>query len=149
MRRSLFLIPLLAVAAPLYAQEPAPAASLPTADIQQALNDPATADRVANAMQALSKAFLDLPAGEVQAALEGRKPTAAEKKLTVRDLGRRDDPNFDRNFQRQIAESKPMIQQSMKALNQAMPAIVQGLGQAQQALERAVANMPQPGYPKR
>ena len=35
------------------------------------------------------------------------------------------------------------------ALNQALPAMMQGLNQAQQALERAVANMPDPTYPRR
>jgi hypothetical protein len=100
-------------------------------------------------MQALSKAFLDLPVGDVQAALEGRQPTAAEKKLTVRDLSRRDNRDFDRDFQRQMAEAKPRIEQGMKALQQELPSILQSLQQAQQSLERAVANMPSPTYPKR
>ena len=107
------------------------------------------ADRLTNAMQVMSKAFLDLPAGEVQAALEGRRATPAEKRMTVRDMARRDDPNFDRNFQRQIAQSGPVIRQSMRAMSQALPAMMQGLTQAQHALERAAANMPDPTYPKR
>jgi hypothetical protein len=67
----------------------------------------------------------------------------------VRDLGRRDDPNFDRKFQEQIAATTPMIQQSMKALADALPAMMQGLQQAGRAIERARANMPDPTYPKR
>ena len=50
------------------------------------------ADRLDRALQALSKALLDLPVGEVEAAIEGREPTAAERKLTVRELERRNDP---------------------------------------------------------
>jgi hypothetical protein len=100
-------------------------------------------------MQVLSKAFLDLPVGEVQAAVEGRTPTAAERRMTVRDVARRDDPNFDRNFQRQIAQTGPMVRQSMAAMSQALPAVMQGLQQAGKALERAAANMPDPTYPKR
>jgi hypothetical protein len=144
MRSSLVLFPLL-IAAPALAQ----AAPPPAIQIPPQLTDPATADRLASAMQALSKAFLDLPVGEVQAAIEGRQPSAVEKRLTVRDVARRDDPNFDREFQQQMANARPMIQQSMKALGQALPGMMQGLGQVQQSLERAIANMPDPTYPKR
>ena len=147
MRKTLILLPILLTASPALAQ----AAPTPpeTAQIERALNDPAMADRLTNAMQVMSKAFLDLPAVEVQAALEGRRATPAEKRMTVRDMARRDDPNFDRNFQRQIAQSGPVIRQSMRAMSQALPAMMQGLTQAQHALERAAANMPDPTYPKR
>ena len=149
---SLILLPLMIAAAPAVAQTPAapaPVVPVPAPEVQRALADPAMAEKLANAMQALSKAFLNLPVGEVQAALEGRKPTAAERRMTVRDMGRRDDPNFERNFQRQMAQSRPMIEASMRALAQALPAMMQGLQQAGQALERATANMPDPTYPKR
>ena len=152
MRTSLILLPLMIAAAPAVAQTPAPAPAVPLAppaEIQRALTDPAMAERLSNAMQALSKAFLNLPVGEVQAALEGRKPTAAERRMTVRDAGRRDDRNFERDFQRQMAQSKPLIEAQMRALAQALPAMMQSLQQAGQALERATANMPDPTYPKR
>jgi hypothetical protein len=97
----------------------------------------------------MSNAFLDLKVGSLDAALDGRKPRRAERNLTVRDLGRRDDPDFDRHFQQRMASAKPMIEHGVKALNQALPSMVQGLTQAQEALERAVANMPDPTYPKR
>jgi hypothetical protein len=148
MRATLVLVPLALSAAPAVAQAPAPAE--PQAiQIPPQLTDPAVADRLANVMQALSKAFLDLPVGQVEAAVEGRAPTAADKKLTVRDLGRRDNPNFDRDLQRQIAESKPMIEQSMKAMATALPAMMKGLQDAGEAVDRAVQNMPRPDYPKR
>src|SRR3954451_21816715 len=108
------------VAAPV-APPPPPIAQLPPG-----LTDPATADRLANVMQALSNAFLNLPVGEVQAAVEGRPATPAERRLTVRDMGRRDDPNFDRNFQRQMSQARPMIEQSMKAMRTALPAMIHG-----------------------
>ena len=147
MRKTLILLPILLTASPALAQSaPTPPE---TAQIERALNDPAVADRLTNAMQVMSTAFLDLPAGEVQAALEGRRATSAEKRMTVRDMARRDDPNFDRNFQRHIAQSGPMIRQSMRAMSQALPAMMQGLSQAQRALERAAANMPDPTYPNR
>ena len=42
-----------------------------------------------------------------------------------------------------------MVRQSIKAINGALPAMMQGLDQAQQAIERALANMPDPTYPQR
>jgi hypothetical protein len=133
--------------APAVAQ--APAAASPQTQVPPELTDPAVTEKLANSMQALSKAFLDLRVGEVQAALEGRQPTPSEKKMTVRDLGRRDDPNFERSLQQQVANAKPMIDQSMKALAAALPAMMQSMQQAEKALERAAANMPDPTYPKR
>ena len=100
-------------------------------------------------MQALSKALLSLPVGEIKAAAEGRPATEHDKGVTVRDLGRKEDPNFERKLERQIAEAKPMIRQSMKALVEALPAMLEGLSKASEAMDRATANMPQPGYPKR
>ena len=150
MRKSLIVLSLLVGASPAFAQA-APAAgpvSSPMA-LPPQLTDPATVDHIANVMQALSQAFLDLPVGQVQAAVEGRRPTPAERHMTVGDIARRDDPNFDRKFERQMAEVRPMMHQSVKALNDAMPAMMQGLQQAARALERAAANMPDPNYPKR
>ena len=141
MRARLILFPLLLCASPVIAQ---PAPQLP-----RELTDPATAQKLANAMQVMSNVFLDMRVGEVRAALEGRQATPAERNMTVRDMARRDDPDFDRHFHQQMANVGPMMQQSMKALNQALPAMMQGLAQAKESLERAVANMPDPNYPKR
>ena len=139
--RKILLLPLLFVASPALAQ---PAAQLPPE-----LTDPRTADRLADAMQGLSQALLDLRVGDVRAALEGRQASPAEKRMTVRDMARRDDPNFERHMQQDMANVRPMVRQSMNALNQALPAMMHGLAQAQQAIERAVANMPDPTYPRR
>ena len=148
MRSHLMLIPLLVCAAPAVAQAPA-APVAPPPEIQRALNDPAMADRLTAVMQALTKSFLNLPVGEVEAALEGRRPTAAERRVTVRDVGRRDDPNFERDLERQIAQSGPIMRHSMKALSEALPAMMKSMADAGKALERATANLPDPTYPKR
>ncbi|WP_196233195.1 hypothetical protein, partial [Sphingomonas segetis] len=67
MRAHLLLLPLLACAAPAIAQSaPRPP------QIPPQLLDPATADRLTDGMQALSKALLDIRVGELRAALEGR-----------------------------------------------------------------------------
>jgi hypothetical protein len=137
--RIVLVFPLLMIATPAAAQS----RPQPVQDIQRALNDPAMAERMTNVMQSLSNAMLDLPVGEVQAAVEGRTPTVADKRRTIRDL----EPDLD--VRREISQARPMIQQSMKALGEALPGIVQSLQQAQRSLERAAANMPDPTYPKR
>ncbi|HVM22560.1 MAG TPA: hypothetical protein VM308_04560 [Sphingomicrobium sp.] len=145
MRTAILALPLLLVAAPAAAQSaPAPLPAIPPE-----LTSPETTEKLARAVQALSKAMMDLKVGEVQAALEGRQATPNEKRMTVRDLGRKDDPNFERDVQRQIANAGPLLQHSMKALSAALPAVMQGLAQMQQSMDRAIANMPDPNYPKR
>lgn len=143
MRLSLILLPLSLCATSALAQSAPP----PPADPQ--LADPATAGRLADAMQSLSDALLDMKVGGMQAALEGRRATPAERNRTVRDLARRDDPQFDRNVHQRIAEAKPVIEQSIRAMNEALPEITRSLSEARRSLERAMANMPDPNYPKR
>jgi hypothetical protein len=141
MRAKLILVPLLLAATPALAQ---PAPQLPPE-----LTDPRTAQKLANAMQGLSHAFLDLKVGEVKAAVEGRQASPQERNMTVGDLARRDDPDFDRHFRQQMANVGPMVQQSMRALNEALPAMMKGLADAEKSLDRAVANLPDPTYPQR
>jgi hypothetical protein len=143
MRLALAILPLATFATPALAQSAPPTAP------QQLQIPPETVDRLADSMQSISQALLDMKVGGVQAALEGRKASRAERNLTVRDLGRRSDPNFDRNFEQQIASARPKLQQSVRALNEALPQITQDLQNAQQAIERAMANMPDPNYPRR
>ena len=139
MRKALVLLPLTTLAAP------AMTAPAPQPQVPPQLSDPAMVDRLANAMQAMSKAFLEMPVGEIQAAVEGRQPTPADRQRTVRDI----EPNVDVELQAQMAEARPMIRQSMKALSDALPAMMKSLHEAQKSLERAAANMPDPNYPKR
>jgi hypothetical protein len=141
MRTCLIVLPLVLTASSALAQ----AAPPPAAPIQQMLNDPAMADRMANTIQAMSRAFLDLPIGEVEAALEGRAPTPADRARTLRN----ENPNLDREVQDQVAQARPMMRQSMKAIADALPDVMQGLHQAKKSLDRAIANMPDPNYPKR
>jgi DNA-binding transcriptional MerR regulator len=142
MRKMLIVLPLLLVASPAFARDPAP-------QLPPELTDPATAQKLGYAMQALSSALLNVRIGEVKAALDGRQATREERNMTVGDLARRHDPDFDQHMQRQVAEVGPRLQQSMKALNQALPVMMRDLKDAQKSLERAVANIPDPTYPKR
>src|SRR4249919_3907167 len=142
MRKHLIVLPFLLCATPAAAQSA-------QFQLPRELTDPATAQKLANAMQALSQAFLNVKVGGVQAAIEGREATQQEKNMTVGDVARRQDPNFDRHFQQQIATVGPRLQRSIRVLNEALPAMVQSLDEAQRAMERAAANMPDPTYPKR
>ena len=151
MRTGLVLLPLLLCAAPALAQTGAPANHADTQAIQLPLElaDPATADRLADAMQSMSQALLDLRVGRLQAALEGRQATPEDRNLTVRDLARRGDPAFEKRLQQRIAEARPKMERSLKALNEAMPEVTEDLQRAQRSIERAISNLPDPNYPRR
>ena len=141
MRVSLLLLPLVLAATPAAAQS-APAAD----DIQvpKELTDPAMIDRLTEVMKALSTAFLEMPIGQVEAAVEGRAVTEADKRRTVRsESGMTEDA-----VRQHIAASKPAMQAGMKALAAALPAMMKGMAEAGKELEKAGANLPQPGYPK-
>jgi hypothetical protein len=142
MRTAFALLPLLMAAVPVAAAAPQQQ-SQPYLPPQ--LSDPAMVDRLAGTMQAMSRAFLDLPVGEIEAAVEGRPPTPADRNRTLRS----EDPNLDREVQTQIARARPMIRQSMKAISDALPAVMKSLHDARESIERAAANMPDPNYPKR
>lgn len=138
--RALFLLPVFAVAA-------VPATAQPA--VPPELTSPETSRKLSNAMQALSRALMDLKVGEVEAALEGRAVTDADKRRTIRETGRAGDPNFEANLQQQLAAAQPAIDASMKALAAALPAMMKSMESASQALDRATANLPSPNYPKR
>jgi hypothetical protein len=136
----LAVVPLALCAAPAAAQEAPPPMQLPPQ-----LSDPATADRLANAVQSLSGALLDLHVGDVRAALEGRKPTAADRRATVGS----ETGLSVRELNARIAAARPQIDHSIKALNQALPEIAGDLQRAQRSIGRAISNMPDPNYPRR
>jgi len=142
MRTAFALLPLLMAAAPVAAAAPQ---QQPQPQVPPQLSDPAMVDRLTGTMQAMSRAFLDLPVGEIEAAVEGRPPTPADRNRTLRS----EDPNLDREVQTQIAQARPMIRQSMKAISDALPAVMKSLHEARESIERAAANMPDPNYPKR
>jgi hypothetical protein len=146
--RSFFLVlPLAMVASPGIAQtKPAPATP---STVMPALTDPATADKLARMMQALSQAFLNLPVGEIEAAAAGRAATPVDRGRTLREVGRRENPNFEQDLQRDLAASGPLMKASMKAMAAALPAMMKGMSEARRELEKATANMPSPNYPKK
>jgi len=146
MRTTFLILPLACLAAPAIAQQaPAGPSSVEQVRIPPELTDPAFIDRLTNMTEALSKAFLDLPVGEIEAAVEGRAATRADRARTVTDSAR----VSQRDIERSIAEARPRIQAAMEALASALPAMTEALSKAADEVERATANIPQPGYPRR
>ena len=141
MRATLFALPLILLASPAMAEKPAPEA----VQLPPEIMDMKWADRLSDAMAAMSKVFLDMPVGEVEAAIEGRQATIADKQRTVRSETRLSEGQI----RQQVEAARPAMQAGMKALAAALPAMMEGLSKAQDELDRAAANVPRPDYPKR
>jgi hypothetical protein len=132
----LMLVPLPALAAPKEAPQLPPE-----------LSDPAMADRLGKIMGALTRALMDMPVGELEAAAQGREPTAAARVRRVRDhIG---GPEAEREVEAKVVASGRQLQAMTQALVASLPAIMASLEGIERDLERATANLPDPTYPKR
>ena len=98
---------------------------------------------------AVTRAFLNLPVGEIQAAIEGRPANDADRRRTVRDLAGRNDPYLDRRIEQQAANSGAAIQAGARAMAAALPSILGAIQGAADEIDRATANLPDPNYPRR
>jgi len=139
MRALLFALPL--------ALLPVPAAAAP-ADHQSPpeLSDPAVADKLTKALVPLSRALMNMPIGELEAAVAGREPTAADRSRKLSDeVG----PEGQKDIEASIAAAGPQMRAMQKALVASLPALMSSLEGIQRELERATANLPDPTYPKR
>jgi hypothetical protein len=138
-----FLIALPLILAPV----PALAAPKHAPKLPPELSDPAMADKLGKMAGALTKSLMNLPIGEVQAAIEGREPTPVDRNRRVRDeIG---GPEAERNVEARVAASGKQIQAISKALVDSLPSILGALDEAEKKLERATANIPDPTYPRR
>ena len=127
----------------------APALAAPEADrqIPPELSDPAIADKLTRMIGPLTKALLDMPIGEMEAAIEGREPTPADRNKRVRDeIG---GPDAERELQSNIAAVGPQVRAMQRAIVASLPAIIIALEGVEKELERATANLPDPTYPRR
>jgi len=132
----LMLAPLPAIAAPPQASQ-----------IPPELSDPAMADKLTRMLVPLSRALMDMPVGEIEAAAQGREPTAADRAKRVRDeIG---GPEEQRQIEAGIAAAGPKMQAMQKALVASLPALLSAFDGVEKQLERATANIPDPTYPKR
>jgi len=139
MRALLFALPL--------ALTPVPAAAAPAdRQIPPELSDPAIADKLTKALVPLSRALMNMPIGELEAAIAGREPTAADR---TRRLSDEVGPEGQKDIESSIAAAGPQMRAMQKALVASLPAIMSALGNVESELERATANLPDPTYPKR
>lgn len=145
MRLHLFIVPLALAAAPAAAQSHRAHTPADEMRLPPELSDPHLSDRLVDALQVLSRSFLSMPTGEVEAALEGRPVTAADRGRTVAS----ETGLTERELRHKLDESRPAMQGAQKALIAAIPAMMKGFAEAQKEFKKAAANMPQPGYPKR
>jgi hypothetical protein len=141
MRIALLALPLILATAPAYAA-PREAPQLPPE-----LTDPAMADKLGHVAGALTKSLLDLPVGEIEAAIEGRPATPTDRARRVRDEV--NDPYLEQRVSAEAAQSGRKMQAATKALVASLPAIMGALDRVQDEVERAVANIPDPTYPRR
>ena len=141
MRAFLILIPALVAASP------AVAAPLMVPALPQVLTDPAMADQLGRVAGVLTKSLMDLPVGEIEAAIEGRPATRADRRRTVGDsIG---DPQIAQRVAEQATSSGRTMQAATRALASSLPAIMQALEGAKGEIERAIGNLPDPTYPRR
>ena len=143
MRRLLFALPMLLTAAPLSAQAAPPPVER---QIPPELSDPAMADKLTRMLGPLAKALMDMPVGELEAAIAGREPTAADKSKRMRDeLG----PAGQKDLEASLANAGLQMRAMQKALVASLPAIMAAFEGVEKNLERATANLPDPTYPRR
>ena len=140
MRTAIRALPLMLAAAPAHAAPPAP-------QLPPQLTDPAMADKLGRVAGVLTKSLMDLPVGEVEAAIQGRPATPADRARRVRDEV--NDPYLEQRVAAEAAQSGRKMQAATKALVASLPAIMGALGRVQDEVERAVANIPDPTYPRR
>src|SRR5690348_17324697 len=133
MRKILIALPLMLCASPALAQEPS--------QLPPEITDPATIHKISTTMQAISKALLSVRVGEIRAGLEGREATPLEKNVTLHDLARMKDPDFDRHYQQKVASVGPELERGMAEMQRTLPKVMRDLKDAQRSVERAMANM--------
>jgi len=138
-------LPLMMAATPAQAQAAPAPRKAPT--LPPELSDPAMADKLGKMMGTLTRALMDLPVGELEAAAQGREPTTADRSKRVRDqIG---GPHAEREVEARVAASGRTMQAATKALVESLPSLMSALDDMESRLERATANLPDPTYPKR
>ena len=65
--------------------QPLPRQPMPAPVLPPVLTDPAMADQLGRVAGALTRSLMNLPVGELEAAIEGRPATRADRARTVRD----------------------------------------------------------------
>ena len=127
---------------------PAPYVEAPIA-MPRELTDPAMADRLGRTAGAMAHAVMNMPVGEMQAAIEGRPATPADRNRRVRDVAGPDGRAMADKVASNSAATGRAMQAAGRAMIGALPAILQAVRGAEAEIERATANLPDPTYPRR
>lgn len=131
-------------ASPALAQQPAPPPPLAAPQLPPELTDPRTLDQLGNVAGVLARALLNLPVGEVEAALENRPVTPADRRKTVAtETGMN-----PRELDGEVERGKVAVKQGGQAMARTLPVITRALTQAGEQIGRAIANLPSPTYPR-
>ena len=131
----------------LLAPVPATAAPKQAPQLPRELADPAMPGKLGKMAGALTRALMDMPVGEVEAAVQGREPTAADRGRRVRDeIG---GPQAEAKVEAQVAQSGRHMRAMGQALVESLPALMSALDQLETRMERVTANIPDPTYPRR
>lgn len=126
------------VATPAAAQ-PAPAPQLPPE-----ITDGRMIDQLGSVTEAVARAVMNLPVGELEAAIENRPVTREDRNRTVRSVTGMSDREISESVERGTAATKAGTQAMVRAL----PVITEALNRIGDDLARAVANLPSPTYPR-
>ncbi len=141
MRTALLFVPILVAASPAMSAPP------PAPQIPPELTDPRMADQLGRVAGVLTRSLMNRPIGEMEAAIEGRPVTPADRARTVRDsVG---DPYLEQRVAAEAAKTGRTMQAAAKALAASLPSIMAAIDQARGEIERAVGNLPDPTYPRR
>ena len=86
------------------------------------LSDPAMADKLGKMAGALTRALMDMPVGELEAAIAGPRADPGRPRRRVRDeIG---GPDAEREVEAQVAASGRQMQAMSKALVASLPSIM-------------------------
>ncbi len=120
MRKALLALSLISVTTPALAQSETQRDAEKMADV---LNNPATQDMAAGAVGAIMDAILDMRIDGIAKAIEplNKGKTSALPGRTMRDLARRDDPDFEEKMQSGTRQAVGSIGALASALAVAMP----------------------------
>ena len=117
------------------------------------LTDPAMADKLGKMSGALTRALMDMPVGEIEAAVEGREPTPADRKRGPCATLAGRDPDLERKVEAQVAQACRACRRASRRWSP--PARDhEGAREGRRARWRAASTgadrqHSQPGYPKR
>ena len=121
-----------------------PAAAQPVPQLPPEIIDPRMVDQLGNVFEALTRAVLNMPVGELEAAIENRPVTREDRGKTVRSVA----DISDRDLREGVERGKVATRAGTQAVVRSLPVITEALNRVGEDIERAVANLPSPAYPR-